>query len=526
RGLVSRENARRIAVEPMPSNDAVALLAERFGISTADSPEDLAELAELCGRLPVALSVAAERAGRDGTPRIAAVNERLRDERNRFEALTDWADDPLTDVRAVFSWSYHALGDDTARIFRLLGLHPHVRIATGAAAALAGLDERATERLLDKLTDRHLIAEIDLGWYELHDLSHAYAAELAADDSAESEAAVSRLRSWYLQSVRNARYVYPVPRVTIPLPEPLPGTSPARFGSREQAADWFVDHFPALRSVLTAAAADGDDMTVALITPLLYRFLKFIGASREAIDLYTVAQECARRTGDREVLAVCTYFYAQCLDQVGDVDASLAAFQRARELFADIDHPSGRLGVEITLGTVYAKLNRFDESIRTQEEALRDTDGAPGSVVALILNNLASTYLAHGRIAEAIETAQSAIDLDSGSDDFDADVAATAYVTLGESYSADERWAEAVRSLTDGAELFHRHGNVAREILVLQLRGTAHRELGHIDAARTDWTTALELLDQIGRERVPAHLTAVPGTRDELLRLLDSLDAA
>ncbi|UYM04513.1 AfsR/SARP family transcriptional regulator [Solicola gregarius] len=97
RGLVSRDGAQRIAVDPMPTDDAVVLLADRFGIRADSSTTELAELAELadlCGHLPVALTVAAERAGRDGHHRIAEVNERLRNEHERLGTLTGWADDP------------------------------------------------------------------------------------------------------------------------------------------------------------------------------------------------------------------------------------------------------------------------------------------------------------------------------------------------------------------------------------------------------------------------------------------------
>jgi hypothetical protein len=45
--------------------------------------------------------------------------------------------DLATDVRAVFSWSYRALSDPAARMFRLLGLHPGPDISLAAAASLA-----------------------------------------------------------------------------------------------------------------------------------------------------------------------------------------------------------------------------------------------------------------------------------------------------------------------------------------------------------------------------------------------------
>ena len=46
--------------------------------------------------------------------------------------------DAATDVRAVFSWSYHALPPAAARLFRLLALHPGPDISAPAAAASPG----------------------------------------------------------------------------------------------------------------------------------------------------------------------------------------------------------------------------------------------------------------------------------------------------------------------------------------------------------------------------------------------------
>jgi hypothetical protein len=45
---------------------------------------------------------------------LAALAGELRDRRHRLAALT--TGDPITDVRAVFSWSYHALTDPAARL--------------------------------------------------------------------------------------------------------------------------------------------------------------------------------------------------------------------------------------------------------------------------------------------------------------------------------------------------------------------------------------------------------------------------
>ncbi len=61
--------------------------------------------------------------------------------------LLDAGGNPRTAVRAVFSWSYRHLDAETARMFRLLSLHPGADLDLYAAAALAGTTaERAAGR--------------------------------------------------------------------------------------------------------------------------------------------------------------------------------------------------------------------------------------------------------------------------------------------------------------------------------------------------------------------------------------------
>ena len=65
------------------------------------------EIAILCARLPLALTVTAARAAaRPGFP-LAALLAELRDRAGRLDALD--SGDPAASVRAVFSWSYQQL---------------------------------------------------------------------------------------------------------------------------------------------------------------------------------------------------------------------------------------------------------------------------------------------------------------------------------------------------------------------------------------------------------------------------------
>src|SRR5206468_3770889 len=129
-----------------------------------------------CARLPLALAIVAARAATHPAFPLATLASALLDARGGLDALS--GDDPATDMRAVLSWSYRALGPAAARLFRLLGLHPGPDISAPAAASLVGVPVSRARPVLAELTTVHMLTEHSPGRYALHDVLQAYAAEL------------------------------------------------------------------------------------------------------------------------------------------------------------------------------------------------------------------------------------------------------------------------------------------------------------------------------------------------------------
>ena len=137
-GFAAREGAVRISLDVLSAQSSVELLRRSLGAQAVDrDPGQARELAALCGNLPLALRIAAERIASSEHYDLADRVGQLRGERDRLDALA-LADDDYAAVRAVFSWSYHALKPETAQTFRLLGLHPGGEFGIEAAAALLG----------------------------------------------------------------------------------------------------------------------------------------------------------------------------------------------------------------------------------------------------------------------------------------------------------------------------------------------------------------------------------------------------
>lgn len=172
-GLAVREGAHRIALELLSPAESKALLRAKL----PSRPDRLlAELADLCGQLPLALSIAAERFGSASEAGAVALLEELRDRPRRLEALT--VGDESSDLRAVFARSYRTLSPGAARAFRLLGLQLGSPFGVPAAAALLGVPAYDARSLLDCLADEHLLNRLGGRRFEFHELVRAYAVEL------------------------------------------------------------------------------------------------------------------------------------------------------------------------------------------------------------------------------------------------------------------------------------------------------------------------------------------------------------
>jgi len=166
-GLVARDGAYRLGLDILLEEDAIALL----GAVTAryrghDQRQELVELARLCARLPLALRIAAERAASRPMMRLDELIADLRDESGLWDALTAEGDDDADAVRTVFAWSYRALPEPAARLFRLLGLHPGNEFGLPATAALAGISAPHARQQLDVLIGAHLLEQPAPGRYE------------------------------------------------------------------------------------------------------------------------------------------------------------------------------------------------------------------------------------------------------------------------------------------------------------------------------------------------------------------------
>jgi tetratricopeptide (TPR) repeat protein len=526
-GLVAREGARRVGVEMLSDTESVALLREvTADYRAADDPRELAELARLCARLPLALRVAAERAAsRPGMP-LGDLIQDLRDESSLWDALSTEDDDETDAVRAVFAWSYRALSSDAARAFRLLGLHPGAEFSLDAAAALTGATPRLTRRVLDTLVGASLLEDIGSGRYQFHDLMRAYAADQAhhEEPSDEQRAALRRVLQWYLRTSVAAVDAIgfggrAFPLALDPFSDEIPQTG---FVDDRDAVRWYERERANLMTATRTAAESGMDRIAWQIPAVLME----INGSRDPlggwlkVDL--IALDAARRCGDRRGEAVVhwglgvRHRLGQHLQEAED------HYEAARGLFDGLGDQWGVAYSLNGLALTHMRHRRLHEARIEFERALaiaREQE-AP-FLVAAILRNLGYVDNNLGHLAKAERQLQQAI---------------ATYRELGEdteeSFCLSEL-AEVLieqRQLAEARDSLHRalahaeacDNNLLEGLLLLQ-QGRLELAEGAPQNALTSSQHAAVLLRQFGYEGFEAKALHVTG---EAYRLLGRLDDA
>ncbi|RKS76928.1 DNA-binding SARP family transcriptional activator [Actinomadura pelletieri DSM 43383] len=303
RSLAGLDGVHRFQLDgfaPRESRDLMGRIAGHERVTADDAAT--ARIAERCGQLPMAVTMAARRLQTRPAWTPAEFDGRLADE-DRLPGELEFRN---RSISASFEPSYRALTDDQKRMFRLLGLHPAADFTPSSAAALADLPRERAEPLLEALLDENLLRQATPGRYRLHHLLRVYARKKArAEEGADlCDAAVGRVCAWYLGAARSADEVLNPHGRRIEPPAGSGGESgggsvaaPA-FGTRSQALAWLdaeADHFAA---VVKAASGHGHHPVVWRLSALLLPVFRFRRSRDEWVSVYQTGLRTARRLGE------------------------------------------------------------------------------------------------------------------------------------------------------------------------------------------------------------------------------------
>ncbi|HET6706954.1 AfsR/SARP family transcriptional regulator [Amycolatopsis sp.] len=173
RRLGGLDEAHHLPVGVLTDAEARLLLAQMIGDGRAADERELAELARLCGQLPLALRIAAMQLNSRPKWTVGYLAARLRDAHDPIGRLR--AGDQ--DLSSSFLLSYERLPARCQDVFRQLGRFPET-FTCPEAAELAGLPPAEMDVVLERLTDEHLLEQPGAGRYRLHFLLRRFARSL------------------------------------------------------------------------------------------------------------------------------------------------------------------------------------------------------------------------------------------------------------------------------------------------------------------------------------------------------------
>ncbi|MEY9860721.1 tetratricopeptide (TPR) repeat protein [Catenulispora sp. GAS73] len=524
--LAVRDGAVRITADIFAEPDAVKLLTTTFGTARTDEATDIAELAGLCARLPLALRIAAERAASRPMMPLTDLIAELRSESSMWDALSSEDAAEADAVRTVFAWSYRALSEPASRMFRLLGLHPTSEFSVGAAAALAGVPPRTASRLLDDLSGAHLITQLERDRFQVHDLLHAYAADQAdeTDTDETNSKAVSRLLDWYVQGTEAVRAAAPYEQAShhVPIDGADPDVTSPSFPDYPAALSWFRSE----RGNLVAASHLAERLGFDRHAWQIPAALSFAYAHNGYFDDWlaitppglAAAERDGSRAGQAALLASLGMAYRQSgrfEEAAGYYDAALAIHRETEDqlgqawvldLIGFLDHDAGRLDSAMTAFTTSVNIclaEQLDgflgyptEGIGCVRLAHGDTDGAvtayqeslalhtaAGDAIGCfhVLVSICDAQLVNGLAAEAERTSALALEaaetLDSRARE------GQALIARARALQSVERADEALACYQRAAMIQRTLGDRVNEARAIAGAAEAYRILGRDDEA-------------------------------------------
>ncbi|WP_244885486.1 AfsR/SARP family transcriptional regulator [Amycolatopsis vancoresmycina] len=539
RGLAARHGAHPLHLDVLTDSEAHTLLTTSIGPDRANTdPQAITELIGLCGGFPLALGVIAARATADAQLPLADIVGELRT--RGLDALD--SDDLTASLPATLSWSLSHLTDRQRQAFALLGIAPGPDTGLPAAAALTGLSERETYRVLQALADASLINRTAGGRYVMHDLLRAYAAELA-DHAGHRSAALTRLFEYYLRTTTDAMTCYAPYQPT--RQRAGPQLTPYRpvFTAPGSALAWLDTERANLVTSAVYAADHGWPTYTSQLSVTLFRYLDNGAHRTDAQQLHTAALHTADvddttpaagkygtvlwragryqdtlthyqhmldnlgNTDDRHALAVIHGNLGIVHQRLGHDQPALDHCHRAIDIYSEIGDRFGEGSARGNLGILYEQLGRNHDALDQYQQSvtlLHQTGSR--SFHALAYGKLGLACAKVGRHQDARLHHQQALAIlgEIPNRQYDAvtlnDVGATLCL-LGQPTQAIRYHHHALTHATDVGDHYEQaraHAGLAQ----------AHHTERNTSTARTHWRRALALYTRLGTPEAH-HITTV-----------------
>lgn len=494
--LAGIEGASHLPLSVLGRDEAAELFTKIVGTDrVASDAASVTEVAEICGRLALAIRIAGARMATRPNWSAATLARRLREQREGIPELRVGE----LDVSLAFSLSYEQLEPAFQRVFRRLGLHPGVSFDTAAAAALGDVGLRLADEILDGLVEVHLLDELADGRYRLHDLLRQYAREvaMAAESPEDLQAACQRLVSYYLRQAGSASHMLDPQLRSVVAPLESGPAGLGGFDTYAKALSWFEVEHPNLVAALRAAVGYTMDQDVWRLAYVMYPYFFLRGFTDDWIRTHELALAATSRLGDVLAEADTLFGLGVACRRLGRSEQALDYQQQALARYQQVEDLQGQARTLTHLGIAYRRLGRYPEALNSQQEALKlhaEVNDRQGEANAL--TNLGIIYERLGRYQESLDSHLRALRL--ARDIGDRHAEAMTLTNLGIVY---ERIGQCDTSLD-----YHRQALVlARDIGDRHVEGHTMSNLGVVltrqdshDRAMAHHKAGLELLRKTG----------------------------
>ncbi|GIH02206.1 SARP family transcriptional regulator [Rhizocola hellebori] len=514
RRLTGLETTHAVSLDTLPQADAVDLF-----VRAADRPElaaqtrQVRQVVQLCGRLPLAVRIAAARLKHR---RVWTVQDLL----VRLQAITglEALDDGQRSVHTTLHLSYQHLSAPAQRLYRLLGLHPGPDVDPYATAALTAGPPDEARQLLDRLVNDHILEESSPGRFQFHDLVRAHAAGIAVGEEtpAQRRAAVTRLLDHYRHTAAMAMAVaHPHERQRRPTVPPAPTPGPD-LGERKRAESWLDAELPNLLAAALLAAQHGWPEHLWHLSATLGQHLQTRGRYREMQTLHQHALDLARKLGNHRAEIDAHHGLGIVQRMLGHHDKAGDHLEQALRIAQEIGDRVGERIAHDGLGHVCIMLGHHERSCDHYEMALQIASGiGDRSGERQALTGLGHVCIMMGRYEEAGDHHGRALQI--ARDLGDRAGERQALTGLGMVHRMTGSYEQASVHYRQALQIAQDLRDTLGELQTLNALGTLHRMLGHhgeaarhyqqtLDRARdldnSNWQ--FEALQGLGRLR---HLT-------------------
>jgi DNA-binding SARP family transcriptional activator len=506
RVLATLVGATATSLDVLSPADATTLLARIAGTRRVAAERDaVAEVARLCGYLPLALRIAGARLAARPAWRVRTLADRLSDAHRRLDELQ------LGDlgVRTSFQVSLDALVDGgdpqdraAAEAFPWLGVLPGSDVGVAVAARLLDWPEADAEPALERLVDVQLLDSPAPGRYRLHDLLRLFAEERAAEryPPAERTAALLRVLTYHQDATREAlRFVRPGHRHPVLTAGPPVPPELLPFHTDREALDWVdVERANLVAAVLQAL----DDPAVPAAVPFaiaqaMFGFFEMRGYWLDWIRLNEAVLPVADRAGDlvasghaRRDLGIAHEMLGEYERAFGYLEVALAVFQRAGDRH-------GEAATLTSLGVIHHRLGRYELALDSTRQSLtirHELGDVRGTAVCL--SNLGQMHVRLGqyREAEACYVESQGIFERLG----DRSSASSVLGNRAGVYENEGRYADAVDCYEQALEVIRELGDSLLKASTLHCLGRANRLLGRYDVALACLRDGLSVAEPLG----------------------------